>query len=474
MIEFLLNQTLITETAIDPNTTVLNYLRHQRGRTGTKEGCASGDCGACTVVLVELHDEALRYRSVNACLTLLSALHGKQLLTVEDLRHHGQLHAVQRSMIKHHASQCGFCSPGVAMSLFAIGKHPETTPRLDEALSGNLCRCTGYRSIADSAAECNRIVADQFTERERETIRQLKAMATAAELTGAGRNCQIPADLSQLDQAIADYPGARLLAGGTDLVLEVTQRRSRLPQLIDISHVQALQTLSAEPDRLVIGAAAPLSDCEHFMATHLPAFNQALTRFASRQIRNRGTLGGNIANASPIGDGSPVLLALGASLRLRRNGQERDLPLDDFFLAYRKTALQPGEYIRDIRIPRPQPMQRLLTAKVAKRQEDDISAVFAACLLTVRDNRVEQVRLAFGGMASTPARALMTEKVLLGKTLDRSTLAAAETALASDFSPLSDLRASKGYRLRVAQNLLRRFALSQRLPAEQLEVNHYV
>ncbi|MFC3393462.1 xanthine dehydrogenase small subunit [Brenneria rubrifaciens] len=471
MIEFLLGSTWITETSIDPNTTVLNYLRRQRARTGTKEGCASGDCGACTVVVAEVRDDRLRYRSVNACLTLLSALHGKQLLTVEDLRQQGQLHPVQQALVNHHASQCGFCTPGIAMSLFALHKHPEAAARHSEALSGNLCRCTGYRPISDAARECTRASADSFSEDEAQTVARLRAIAGPATLTGTGRHCQIPFTLAQLDAALAETPEARLIAGGTDLALEITQHRRAIPQLIDISQVAELHTLEATADSLLIGAAVTLSDGETFLQPYLPAFGKMLTRFASRQIRNRGTLGGNLANASPIGDGAPALLALGARLRLRSHGQERELPLDRFFLSYRRTALRPGEYIRQIVIPRPTPTQHLLTAKVSKRREDDISAVFAACLLELRDDRVVSVRLAYGGMAATPSRALGAEAALLGRQMDGAALADAADALARDFTPLSDLRASSHYRLRVAQNLLRRFALSRRLPAAQLEID---
>nr|WP_113866831.1 xanthine dehydrogenase small subunit [Brenneria salicis]NMN90221.1 xanthine dehydrogenase small subunit [Brenneria salicis ATCC 15712 = DSM 30166]RBP62155.1 xanthine dehydrogenase small subunit [Brenneria salicis ATCC 15712 = DSM 30166]RLM31194.1 xanthine dehydrogenase small subunit [Brenneria salicis ATCC 15712 = DSM 30166] len=472
MIEFLLGSTLVSETSIDPNTTVLNYLRRQRGRIGTKEGCASGDCGACTVVVAEVEDDRLRYRSVNACLTLLSALHGRQLLTVEDLRQQGQLHPVQQALVKHHASQCGFCTPGIAMSLFALHKHPEA--RHSQALSGNLCRCTGYRPVADAARECDRALADSFSQDERQTVARLRAIAGPTTLTGGGHHCQIPADLAQLDAAIASAPDARLMAGGTDLALEITQHRRVLSHLIDISQVAELHTLEARPDNLLIGAAVTLSDCETFLQPHLPAFSKMLTRFASRQIRNRGTLGGNLANASPIGDGAPTLLALGARLRLRCRGQERELPLEQFFLSYRQTALQPGEYIRQIVIPRPATTQRLLIAKVSKRREDDISAVFAACLLELCDEQVASVRLAYGGMAAIPARAAGAEAALLGRRMDASALADAAQALAQDFAPISDLRASSHYRLRVAQNLLRRFALSSHLSAAQLEVDDYV
>ncbi|WP_413738909.1 xanthine dehydrogenase small subunit [Sodalis sp. RH21] len=487
MIRFLLNQTPVAEADLDPNTTLLTYLRRIRGRHGTKEGCASGDCGACTVVLAQAAAGKLQYRSVNACITLVSALHGKQLLTVEDLQQQGQLHGIQRAMVDCHASQCGFCTPGIIMSLFALQKSAADTradasnndEAITQALGGNLCRCTGYRSIVAAARQsCQDRSGDCFAARETETLTQLARLdpppfADPGKFDGKGPACLIPRTLTQLSDAYRRHPAARLLAGGTDLALAITLRRESLPLLIDISHLPELKTLAADERQLTIGAGASLSACEPFLAQYLPGFADVLPRFASRQIRNQATLGGNLANASPVGDGAPMLLALDARLRLRQGEEVRELPLDLFFHAYRATALRPGEFIEQIIIPRVTASHIYHAYKVSKRREDDISAVFGAFNCEVRQGIIQSARLAYGGMAAIPLRAAGAEAALTGRPWGAEAFEHACLALAADFSPLSDLRASAHYRLRVAQNLLRRFYLASALPSERLEVGHY-
>lgn len=478
MIQFLLNQRLHTEQ-LDPNTTVLTWLRRSQQRCGTKEGCASGDCGACTVVLAEPAGDRLRYRTANACMTLMSALDGKQLITVEDLKQRDRLHPVQQAMVDCHASQCGFCTPGFVMSLFALQKQGGEP---GEALAGNLCRCTGYRPIADAAERAmrpaQRALEDQFDRAEAQTLAQLQALAAqpARELASSAAHCDMPTSLAALAAAYQADPEARLVAGGTDLVLEITQRNRRFPRLIALGQVAELRTINCSATHLSLGAAASLTDCQPALAGHFPAFAALLGRFASQQIRNLGTLGGSLANASPIGDAAPVLLALGASLHLRRGAVARVLPLEAFFLGYRQTALQPGEFIERIEIPLPPAAHppALRVYKVSKRLEDDISTVCAALCLDVREGMVQGARLAYGGMAATPARARAAEQALVGQPWRAATVELACRALAQDFIPISDFRAGSGYRLQVAQNLLRRYFFELAAPQQPITVTDYV
>lgn len=489
MIRFLLNQQPVSESCLDPATSVLHYLRRRQGRTGTKEGCASGDCGACTVVLAEPDGQRLRYRSVNACITLMSALHGKQLLTVEDLKQGGQLHKVQQAMMDNHASQCGYCTPGIVMSLFALSKsgQPVDRPAIEQALGGNLCRCTGYRAIIDAASQCSDRSADSFSAQESGVLHQLQAMVlpdggramTTASKSAAGQSGQsaqylIPTSIDQLSQALLADPTAQLLAGGTDLALALTVQQRVLPPLIDISHIPALKQMYDRGNEVEIGAAASLSDCEAFIAHHFPHLTEMLGRFASRQIRNQATLGGNLANASPIGDCAPLLLALNARLRLHCGGQVREVPLHAFFIDYRKTCLRPGEFIESIVVPKVTSSHIYRAWKVSKRREDDISAVFGAFCLELDQGKVKSARLAYGGMAATPKRAAAAEAALVGQPWGAPAITKACQALNEDFTPMSDLRASSEYRLRVAQNLLRRFYFSATCPGQPMEIGHYV
>jgi xanthine dehydrogenase small subunit len=477
MIRFLLNQTLVTETSLDPNTSILHYLRRRQGLIGVKEGCGSGDCGACTLVLAQPDAGKLVYCSINSCITLVSALQGKQLITVEHLKRQGQLHSVQQAMVTNHASQCGFCTPGIVMSLFAWQKSGQeaTEPQITQALGGNLCRCTGYRSIIAAAKQSGQPAADQFTEQEWVTLSRLTALVPSEiqRLHAAGHTCLVPHTLSQLSALYLRYPHAALLAGGTDLALTVSLHRRELPLLIDISQLAELKTLAVNDQFLIIGAGVSLTDCEPFLAEYLPGYRDVLARFASRQIRNQATLGGNLANASPVGDGAPLLLALGAYLQLKRGEATRRIALKEFFLSYRKTALQPGEFIENIEIPRVTPSHIYAVYKVSKRREDDISTVLGAFCCEVRQGIIQSARLAYGGMAAVPQRAGRAETALRGQPWTKAVFERASQALADDFTPLSDLRASAHYRLQVAQNLLLRFFLSKSLPANQLEVDHY-
>ncbi len=471
MIRFLLNNKLQTISTIDPNTTVLSYLRAEQSRTSTKEGCASGDCGACTVVIAEVENGQLVYRAINSCLTLLPALNGKQLLTVEDLKENNQLHAVQQAMVDHHGSQCGFCTPGIVMSLFAYQKN--TSPKLLpdefskaealEALAGNLCRCTGYQPIINAAKAINhRHLPDRFDQQTEQTIEllnniqpvQCHAISNTRHKTTAGLTAFSPSTLQELDELLKQHPAAHLLAGGTDLVLDITQKHRSFKTLIYLGEIKALKQINLTATHVDIGAAVPLSQCHSVIADEYPDFGHLLERFASLQIRNQGTLGGNIANASPVGDSPPALLATEAILQLRKNGVRRFLPIDEFFLGYRKTQLAQGEYIEKIIIPRKPSGSVYRVYKLSKRLDDDISAVCAAIHLNIKDSHIASAIIAFGGMAAIPKRASHCEQALLNQSWNETTIHQAMDALQQDFTPLSDFRASAEYRMLAARNLL--------------------
>ncbi|WP_420065123.1 xanthine dehydrogenase small subunit [Pectobacterium colocasium] len=476
MIRFLLNQTLKTLTDTAPDTTLLRWLRTQERRTGSKEGCASGDCGACTIVIGEPTAEGMAYQTANSCIMLMSQLHGKQLLTVEDLSENGVLHPVQQAMADSHASQCGFCTPGFVMSTFALQKSGCSGSRHDveQQLAGNLCRCTGYRPIISAAQQvCGVDIHDHFREQAQATAKRLNEIRAIRQENTTDDANTLPTTVAELARTYLRHPSAHLLAGGTDLALNVTQHHRPLERIIALHRVEELQHITITDETITLGAGVTLQRCQLALETLIPAFSQALERFASRQIRNQGTLAGNLANASPIGDGAPMLLALNARLVLQRGDHSRELPLDQFFLAYRQTALQRGEFIRDIIIPRASISPTFAAWKVSKRRDDDISTVFAAFNIQTEEGRVTQARIGFGGMAAIPSRAKACEQALLQHPLSDA-LASACAALAQDFSPLNDFRGSGDYRLAIAQNLLRRYALQQHYPQAALEVDSYV
>lgn len=484
MIQFLVNQELRNEHALDPNMTVLQYLREHLGKPGTKEGCASGDCGACTVVVGELTQDdlgqpTLRYRSLNSCLTFVSSLHGKQLISVEGLKHQGELHSVQKAMADCHGSQCGFCTPGFVMSLFALQKNSSghDLHQAQEALAGNLCRCTGYRPILDAAEQsCARPCQDQFDAQQAQTTARLQAIAPqqTGELNSGDKRCLVPLTVADLADLYSSHPEARLLAGGTDLALEVTQLHKTLPVMIYVGHVAELKRIDKTSSHLEIGAATPLTDCYGALNEEYPDFGALLHRFASLQIRNQGTLGGNIGNASPIGDSPPLLIALNAQIVLRQGDRQRTLALEDYFIDYRITARQDSEFIEKILVPRASNDWTFRAYKVSKRLDDDISAVCAAFNLNIENGVVGGVRIAFGGMAAIPKRARACEAALLGKPWNQASIERACQALAEDFSPLTDFRASKEYRLLTAQNLLRKYFIEQQSPYIETRVTAYV
>jgi xanthine dehydrogenase small subunit len=462
LITFLLNQEIRREDNLSPNMTVLNYLRTKVNKTGTKEGCGSGDCGACTVVLGEVVDGQLQYRSVNSCLTFVSALHGKQLITVEDLQNRDKsLHPVQKAVVDFHGSQCGYCTPGFIMSMFALGKNKPDASKEDvmESLAGNLCRCTGYRPIVDAAMSLStdQPLIDQFAELERKTIEKLESIQDTE---------------AKLFQA---HPNAKLVAGGTDLALEVTQFHREIETLISVNLVEDMKVCEETDTDLIIGANLPISDSYSLLKKHYPDFGELLHRFASLQVRNQGTIGGNVANASPIGDTPPLLIALNAKIKLRCGDESRIMPIEDYFISYKVTAQKESEFIEQIIIPKPT-NDSFRAYKVSKRLDDDISAVCGAFDIQIEDGKVSYARIAFGGMAATPKRAARCENTLLGKPWTDTNIKLAMQELYNDFEPLSDFRASQEYRSLSAANMLRRYFIERQNKNNQIEtrVTSYV
>ena len=461
--------------------TVLNYLRTKINKTGTKEGCGSGDCGACTVVLGELVQGELKYRSVNSCLTFVSALHGKQLITVEDLQNTDKsLHPVQQAVVDFHGSQCGYCTPGFIMSMFALGKTTPNANKADvmESLAGNLCRCTGYRPIVDAALSLSKEkpLLDQFNELERTTISKLSTIqGHDANLREGHLTSFSPKNVDELAKLYLAHPQAKLVAGGTDLALEVTQFHREIETLISVNLVEDMKTCEETDTELLIGANLPISQASPMLHKHYPDFGELLHRFASLQVRNQGTIGGNVANASPIGDTPPLLIALDAKLKLRCGEKTRIIPIEEYFISYKVTAQQPSEFIEQIIIPKPAD-SRFRAYKVSKRLDDDISAVCGAFNISVKDGKVIDARIAFGGMAATPKRATHCENVLLGKVWNSTNIDVAMAKLNSDFEPLSDFRASKEYRSLTAANMLRRYFIETQNKDNQIEtrVTSYV
>jgi xanthine dehydrogenase small subunit len=457
-----------TERAIhrpSPTMTVLEWLRAEPRACGTKEGCAEGDCGACTVVLGEPEGDRVRYRAVNACILFLPALDGKQLLTVEHLRApDGTLHPVQQAMVELHGSQCGFCTPGFVMSLFAQYHDATGGGRAETllALAGKLCRCTGYRPIVDAARDaCAGPPADHFAAAAATTAARLRALTHGSMLAveHEGQRFLAPRSVAELTAALARHPDATLLAGGTDVGLWVTKLHRTLPTVIAVEHVAGLADVSEHAGVLRIGAGATYEAAMTALTRNFPGFEEVLSRIGSRQIRNRGTIGGNIANASPIGDTPPGMIALGATLVLRGAAGARTVPAEAFFLGYRKTAMQPGEFLERIDIPLLRPGEVFATYKVSKRVEQDISAVCGAYRLHVVDGRVRSIRIGYGGMAAIPRRCTAAEGALQDRAWDRAAVTAAMDALDGELSPITDMRASARYRSAVARNLLLRLWL---------------
>ena len=448
---------------VAPDRTLLDVLREDLRCTAVKEGCASGDCGACTVAVAEAEEGGrLHWRAINSCIRLAHSVEGMAVFTAEDIAGEGgRLHPAQRAMLECHGSQCGFCTPGFVMSLFALHRQRDgAAVSRDEALhalSGNLCRCTGYRPILDAAQTMHHWPDVPLDESG--LLQQLKLLAQdgrAPVADSASNFYATPTTLSELLRLRAAHPQALIAAGTTDVGLWVTKQHRRFGQIIDVTRVTELRRVERGAHSLSIGAAASLTEAFDALAESRPQLKPFFDRFAGLPVRESGTLGGNVANGSPIGDSMPLLIALGATLVLTSTRGERTLPIEDFYLAYRKTALAPDEVLARIEVPQPTPHEWLRADKISKRFEDDISAVCLAVALQVEDGVIHSARIGAGGVAAVPARAIQTEAALAGQQCAEAIFDAAATVLEAEFKPLSDMRASSAYRRAVLGNLLRR------------------
>ena len=443
-----------------PRTTLLDWLRLQERSIGTKEGCAEGDCGACAVVVVRERDGRLVYEPVNSCITLLGQLDGAELITVEDLADEGVLHPVQEAMARDHGSQCGFCTPGIVMSLFAHYHEcngATTRDKINDALVGNLCRCTGYRPIVDAALEVCNGADDQFTRNAAMRWRAIAALNDKADLFVGDERAffAAPASEQSLAQLYAQHPDATIVAGATDVGLWITKKLTPIERIVHVGRVAELSAIEETANGYALGAIVSLARAADVLGSIDPDTAEVLRRFGSIQVRACGTVGGNIANGSPIGDLAPMLIALGASAELRQGDKIRQLPLENFFLDYGKQDRAPVEFVRRLLVPKLPQSTHFCAYKITKRFDEDISAVLAAFCLKVDAGRISEARVAFGGMAGIPKRAKAIEEKLRGLSLnDTHGWQSAAEAVSKDFTPLTDLRASAAYRSRVGGNLV--------------------
>ncbi|WP_341211281.1 xanthine dehydrogenase small subunit [uncultured Limimaricola sp.] len=475
-IAFLLNGETVRSGGA-PTRSLLDYLREQRGLTGTKEGCNEGDCGACTVIVT---DPEGGLRALNACILFLPQLAGRAVRTVEGLAEAGALHPVQQAMVDHHGSQCGFCTPGFVMSMAAA--HAQGRTDHDDQLAGNLCRCTGYAPIIRAARAAEGTPLPAWIENDRAKLEALIATGSAGDATaradaaaapaggrapyepeagrGTGKTLTeapgfIPENADELAAWYLDHPDATLIAGATDVALWVTKGLRALPETAFLNRCADLQTIEREDGRIRFGAGVTMTRVLETLDAPYPSYAEMVRRYGSVQVRNAATIGGSLANGSPIGDNAPALIALGATIHLRRGDARRELPLEDFFIDYGKQDRQASEFVEAVSLPEGRETFRVY--KISKRFDQDISAVCAAFDVTVKDGTVTSARTGFGGMAATPKRASAFEAALTGKPWNMESVEAALPTLAEDFTPLSDMRASAQYRLEAAQGLARRY-----------------
>jgi len=448
-IEFLLNGEAVSLNTVNPTETLLDHLRNTRGLNGTKEGCNEGDCGACTVMI----EDQTGTRALNACILFLPQLHGKSVTTVEGLAaSDGTLHPVQDAMIEHHGSQCGFCTPGFVMSMATAHKNGATD--YDDQLAGNLCRCTGYAPIIRAAETAADQPVPDHLAKPFIFPEILAGVPGGSQPPGAATHFR-PESSDELATWYASNPGATLIAGATDVGLWVTKQLRDLPKVAFLNGIEDMQRIEDKGDHLRVGAGVSVETLRPVITDLYPSFGEMLRRFASKQVRNAATIGGNIANGSPIGDSPPALIALGATLHLRNGDARREIPLEDFFIDYGKQNRAPGEFVEAISIPKKRDALRVY--KLSKRFDQDISAVLGAIYIMGDGKVMNEVRIAFGGMAGTPKRARHAENALIGQPWTAASIEAACEALTQDFTPMSDMRASASYRMEAAQNMLRRY-----------------
>ncbi len=473
-LSFYLNGELKTLRNVSPTQTLLRYLREDEKLCGTKEGCAEGDCGACTVMVSRLADDgSVKREAINACIRFLPSLEGTSVTTVEALSKSSEApHLVQQKMIDHNGSQCGFCTPGFVMSLYTAYRNNVALPTgaANDLLAGNLCRCTGYGPILVAAKEIGEIAesVDQSEDdhSERAQLDEILHQDMIA-FKHDGVEAFLPANSDQLAEIYAAHPEATIIAGATDVGLWVTKQHRHLQCVIFLDRVKDLASIKCKENELIIGAGATYSDATGVLAEAYPDLGELVRRIGALQVRNAGTIGGNIANGSPIGDMPPALIALGATLVLRHGDKRRELPLEKFFIDYGKQDRKTGEFVEAVRIPLTVPADDFRCYKISKRFDQDISALCGCFNIKIVDGVVCSARIAFGGMAGTPKRAASVEAALTGKPWVQDIIDVAMRAFADDFTPLSDMRASADYRLRTAQNLLMKYFLESKTPLSQ-------
>ncbi len=472
-IQFILDNEIVTidfvHCSLAPTTTLLTYLRSLPDHKGVKEGCAEGDCGACTVVIAEQKNGTIHYKAVNSCLVFLPMIHGKQVITVENLAHTTtakglQLHPVQTALMEADGTQCGYCTPGVVMSLFGLYKNVPAPDRteVEEYLNGNLCRCTGYQPMINAGASLPANNDDWFTENEEHTLQLIQTIntpQTSITIETSTQSYFQPLTIDEALQAKETHPDAVILSGSTDISLKQTKQFELLQTVIDLSAIDSLQEFTETDTVFTIGAGMALESITKKLQNQLPVFTEMIRLFASKQIRNLATIGGNIASASPINDAIPLLFSLEASVTLTSRSEKRELSVEDFILSYRKTAIQPNELIENIIIPKPKNNCSNRFYKVSKREHVDISSVSAGFSLELEGNLIKKIILAYGGMAATTKRATKTENFLLGSPWDQRNIQQAMLIVKDEFTPLSDVRAGADYRTMVAGNLLMKFYL---------------
>ena len=458
IINFVHSERIIEIRNPDPNETLLNFVRTKLKKIGTKEGCAEGGCGACTVVLGELKNNDINYTAINSCITFLPTLAGKQLILVEDLiSKDNSLHPVQEAMVKCHGSQCGFCTPGFIMSLFSMIKNHSKLKEdvIKDSIAGNLCRCTGYKPIIKAAKSLRRKnKIDHFVKNKKKTVSLLKKIENkSVAIYNKDKKYFAPRYVMELKKILKKNPNSKLLSGGTDLSLVVTKERKDIESIIYMNSIKELNYIKNNNKYIEVGATTSLSDFETYVKKYYPDFNKILNRYGSKQIKNVATIAGNIATASPIGDNLPLLLVLDSQVVLQGIKRSKIIPINDFFTGYHKTKLKEGQFIHSIRIPIFN--KNIFKAyKISKRFDDDISSVCAAFNLLIENKKIKKIKIAYGGMAAFPKRAIHCERVLLNSSFTEDIINKAKNALERDFLPISDMRATGKYRKIIAKNLL--------------------